>query len=767
MSIYDESLEYHSKGRKGKIEVVPTKSVSTQKDLSLAYSPGVAGPCREIAKDPDLAYEYTIKGNLVAVLTNGTAVLGLGNIGAQAAKPVMEGKGILFKKFADIDVFDIELNASNPDDVIRACEMLEPTFGGINLEDIKAPECFYIEEELRKRLKIPVFHDDQHGTAVISGAAFLNALTCVNKKIEDVKVIFCGGGAASIACANLYLELGVQLKNIIMTDVKGVVYQGRMDDMNPYKAKFAVDTTKRKLEEVFDGADAFIGCSVAGIVTEAMILKMAKDPIIFAMANPEPEISPEVVLKARPDAIIATGRSDYPNQVNNVLGFPFIFRGALDTRASAINEAMKMAAVRALAKLAREDVPEYVSRAYGGQQFKFGRDYLIPKPFDRRALLYVAPAVAQAAMDSGVARIQLDIRQYREKLESFLGFAYTAMRFVRKKVSKAETDLGRKIKLVFPEGEHPRILHAAKIVRDENIAEPILIGNPEKIALEIKRLGLGDGLNGVQIIRASQSELLAPFSDKFFQKRQRKGVTRANAEVLMKQNAYFGAMMVDQGLADGIIGGVAQSYVDSLRPSLQTIGVKKGQTLAGIYMIATKTKTYWFADTTINIEPSAEELASIAVTTADLVKKSTGVDPKVAMLSFSNFGSNDHPKTESVREAIRILRKNHPNLVVDGEMQADTALRPSISAEHFPFNQVPGDANILIFPNLHAANIAYKLVWRMGGLEAIGPVLMGMNKPVCVLQSGSDVNDIVNMAAITAFEAYNLAAAKLEQPKSI
>jgi len=763
MSIYDESLEYHSKGRKGKIEVVPTKSVATQKDLSLAYSPGVAGPCRKIAESPDLVYEYTAKGNLVAVLSNGTAVLGLGNIGPEAAKPVMEGKGILFKKFADIDVFDIELNALNPDDVIRACEMLEPTFGGINLEDIKAPECFYIEEQLRKKLKIPVFHDDQHGTAVISGAAFLNALSVVNKKIEEVKVIFCGGGAASIACANLYLALGVKLENIVMTDVKGVIYKGRTEEMNPYKARFAVETTKRKLSEVFDGADAFIGCSVADIVTAEMIKKMARDPIIFAMANPEPEISPEIVLQARPDAIIATGRSDYPNQVNNVLGFPFIFRGALDTRATAINEEMKMAAVRALATLAREDVPEYVSRAYGGQQFRFGRDYLIPKPFDRRALLYVAPAVAEAAMASQVARIQIDLKQYREKLESFLGFAYTAMRFVRKKVSKAERDLGRKIKLVFPEGEHPRILHAAKIIRDENIAEPILIGNPEKIALEIKRLGLGDGLTGVTIIRPSQSELLPVLSEQFFVKRQRRGVTRANAEVLLKQNTYFAAMMVDRGLADGTIGGVSQSYEDSLRPSLQTIGAKRGQTLAGIYMLATKTKTFWFADTTINVEPTAEELASIAVTTADLVRKSTGVEPKVALLSFSNFGSNMHPKTHSVREAVRILRERHPGLVVDGEMQADTALRPGISAEHFPFNQVPGDANVLIFPNLHAANIAYKLVWRMGGLEAIGPILVGMNKPVCVLQRGSDVNDIVNMAAITAFEAYNLEVKRKEK----
>ena len=755
MSIYEESLEYHYSGRKGKIEVVPTKSVTTQKDLSLAYSPGVAEPCIKIAEDPNLAYEYTTKGNLVAVVSNGTAVLGLGNIGAQASKPVMEGKGILFKKFADIDVFDIELNAPNPDDVIRACEMLEPTFGGINLEDIKAPECFYIEEELKKKLKIPVFHDDQHGTAVISGAAFLNALEFVNKKIEDMKVVFCGGGAAAIACANLYIHLGVRRENLIMCDSKGVIYKGRTDGMNPYKERFAVDTAKRTIAEALDGADAFVGVSVKGIVTKEMVAKMSRDPIIFAMANPEPEILPEDILSVRTDAIIATGRSDYPNQVNNVLGFPFIFRGALDTRAMAINEEMKMAAVRALAQLAKEDVPEYVSRAYGGQQFKFGRDYLIPKPFDRRALLYVAPAVAKAAMDSGVARIQIDVKQYREKLESFLGFTYTAMRFVRKQVRNAERDIGRKISLVFPEGEHQKILHAAKIVRDENLAEPILLGNPEKIKLEIARLGLEEALEGVQIIRPSQSELLPRFAQRFFEKRQRKGVTLANAEVLMKQNTYFAAMMVEEGIADGTIGGIAQSYPDTLKPAMQVIGVKPGKTLAGIYMIANKKKTYWFADTTINVEPDAAALANIAVTTAELVKTSTGTEPRVAMLSFSNFGSNDHPATQAVRDAVKILHAKHPELIVDGEMQADTALKPEISKESFPFNQVAGDANILIFPNLHAANIAYKLVWRMGGVEAIGPILVGMNKPVCVLQRGSDVNDIVNMAAITAFEVYN------------
>ena len=761
MSIYEESLEYHSKGRKGKIEVIPTKAVTTQKDLSLAYSPGVAEPCLRIAKDPDLAYEYTIKGNLVAVVSNGTAVLGLGNIGPQAAKPVMEGKGILFKKFADIDVFDIELNAPNPDDVIRACEMLEPTFGGINLEDIKAPECFYIEEELKKKLQIPVFHDDQHGTAVISAAAFLNAIELVNKKIEDMKVVFSGGGAAAIACANLYVVLGVRRENIIMTDSKGVIYKGRTEGMNPYKERFAADTPKRTLAEALDGADAFVGVSVKGIVSKEMVASMARDPIIFAMANPEPEILPEDILAVRKDAIIATGRSDYPNQVNNVLGFPFIFRGALDTRARAINEEMKMAAVKALAQLAKEGVPEYVSRAYGGQQFKFGRDYLIPKPFDRRALLYVAPAVAEAAMMSGVARIEIDLKQYREKLEGFLGFAYTAMRFVRKQVRKAERDMGRKIKLVFPEGEHQKILHAAKSIRDENIAEPILLGNPEKIRSEIARLGLGETLDGIQIIRPSESDLLPKFSKVFFEKRKRKGVTLATAEILMKQNTYFASMMVEQGLADGMIGGIAQSYPDTLKPALQVIGTKPGKTLAGIYMISIKQRTYWFADTTINVQPTATELADIAIAAADLARSSTGSEPRVAMLSFSNFGSNDHPSVKVIQDAVRILRESHPDLVVDGDMQADTAIIPEISEKAFPFNQVPGDANVLVFPNLHAANIAYKLVWRMGGVEAIGPILTGMKKPVCVLQWGSDVNDIVNMASITAFEVFNQNTAQL------
>lgn len=750
MTIYEESLKYHSTGRKGKIEVISSKPVSTQQDLSLAYSPGVAEPCRMIAEKEELVYEYTAKGNLVAVVSNGTAVLGLGDIGPHAAKPVMEGKGILFKKFADIDVFDIELNAKNPDDVIRACEMLEPTFGGINLEDIKAPECFYIEEELKKRLKIPVFHDDQHGTAVISGAAFLNAIDILGKNIKEVRVVFCGGGAAAIACANLYLHLGVRRENILMADSKGIIYKGRKEGMNPYKERFAVETDKRTIAQALEGADAFVGVSVKDGITAEMVKKMAKDPIIFAMANPEPEVLPEEVLKVRPDAIMATGRSDYPNQVNNVLGFPFIFRGALDTMATAINEEMKMAAVKALAALAREDVPESVSRAYGGQAFKFGRDYLIPKPFDQRALLWVAPAVARAAIESGVGRKKLDLVQYRDSLEMLLGSTYTVMRGIKKRVQTDEKKA--RATIVFPEGENPKILKAAHMIREEGIAEPILLGNEQNIQNLMKELGLVESLKGVKLIRPSKSENLFAYAEKFFEKRKRKGVTVAMARQLMKQNNYYGAMMVEQGHADGLLNGISQSYPETLRPAIQVIGPKAGSRLAGIYMMIFKKRVLFFADTTVNIEPNAEELADIAIQTAHLAQSFMDVEPRVAMLSFSNFGSNSHPFANRVREAVEIVRKRAPLLTIDGEMQADTALHSPISEESYPFNKVPGNANILIFPDLQSGNIAYKLMARMGSAEAIGPILVGMNKPVFVLQQNSDVNDVVNMAAITAME---------------
>ncbi len=753
MSLYDQALEYHSRGRKGKIEVVPTKPVATQSDLSLAYSPGVAEPCRMIAEKEELVYEYTAKGNLVAVVSNGTAVLGLGDIGASASKPVMEGKGVLFKKFADIDVFDIELNAKNPDDVIRACEMLEPTFGGINLEDIKAPECFYIEEELKKRLKIPVFHDDQHGTAVISGAAFLNALEIVGKDISKVRVVFCGGGAAAIACANLYLNLGVKRENVIMCDSKGVIYKGRKEGMNPYKERYAIETSKRTIAEAMEGADAFVGVSVKDGISVNDVKKMAKDPIVFAMANPDPEVLPEDVLKVRPDAIMATGRSDYPNQVNNVLGFPFIFRGALDTMATAINEDMKMAAVRALAQLAREDVPEAVSRAYGGQKFKFGREYLIPKPFDRRALIWVASAVAEASMKSGVARKKIDIASYKDKLEMQLGHSYTVMRGIKRRVKSDSVDAGL-ARIVLPEGESDKILKAAVTMRDEGICEPILLGNDQIIATKIKELGLEAELKGVKIIRPSTSDLREGYAKKYFEQRQRKGVTLPVARALMKQVNFFGAMMVEQGQADGLLNGINQSYPETLKPALQVIGAKPGSRLAGIYVMVFKRRVLFFADTTVNIEPSAEELADIAIQTAQLAQQFLQQDPRVALLSFSNFGSNNHPYANKVRRAVEIIKDRVPSLTVDGEMQADTALTPDVSKESFPFNSVPGNANVLIFPDLQSGNIAYKLMQKMAEAEAVGPILVGMNKPVFVLQQNSDINDVVNMAAIAAMDIH-------------
>ncbi|MFN7685221.1 MAG: NADP-dependent malic enzyme [Oligoflexia bacterium] len=752
MSLYDQALEYHSRGRKGKIEVVPTKPVATQSDLSLAYSPGVAEPCRMIAEKEDLVYEYTAKGNLVAVLSNGTAVLGLGDIGAAASKPVMEGKGVLFKKFADIDVFDIEVNAKNPDDVIRACEMLEPTFGGINLEDIKAPECFYIEEELKKRLKIPVFHDDQHGTAVISGAAFLNALDIVGKDISKVRVVFCGGGAAAIACANLYLNLGVKRENVIMCDSKGVIYKGRKEGMNPYKERYAIETSKRTIAEAMEGADAFVGVSVKDGISVDDVKKMAKDPIVFAMANPDPEVLPEDVLKVRPDAIMATGRSDYPNQVNNVLGFPFIFRGALDTMATAINEDMKMAAVRALAQLAREDVPEAVSRAYGGQKFKFGREYLIPKPFDRRALIWVASSVAEAAMKSGVARKKIDIAAYKDKLEMQLGHSYTVMRGIKRRVKTGAA--GQLARIALPEGESDKILKAAVVMREEGICEPVLLGNDQVIRTKIKELGLEADLKDVTIIRPSTSENRESYAQSFFAQRQRKGITLPVARALMKQVNFFGAMMVEQGHADGLLNGITQSYPETLKPALQVIGAKPGSRLAGIYVMVFKRRVLFFADTTVNIEPTAEELADISIQTAQLARQFLQQEPRVALLSFSNFGSNNHPYANKVRRAVEIIKDRAPSLTVDGEMQADTALTPEVSKENFPFNSVPGNANVLIFPDLQSGNIAYKLMQKMADAETVGPILVGMNKPVFVLQQNSDINDVVNMAAIAAMDIH-------------
>ena len=747
MAIRDEdALEYHSSYPPGKISVTPTKPCRTQRDLSLAYSPGVAVPCMEIHRNPADVYKYTAKGNLVAVVSNGTAVLGLGNIGAAASKPVMEGKGVLFKRFADIDVFDIELNTEDPKEVIRACQLLEPTFGGINLEDIKAPECFVIEEELKKTLKIPVFHDDQHGTAIISGAALLNALEIAGKEIGEIRIVINGAGASAIACAGHYINLGVRKENIVMCDSKGVIYKGRTERMNEYKARFAAETDARTLAEAMKGADAFIGLSVANCVTPEMLLSMAENPIVFALANPDPEISYELAVKTRKDVIMATGRSDYPNQVNNVLGFPFIFRGALDVRATAINDEMKLAATRALAALAKEDVPDSVRRAYGVEDMAFGREYIIPKPFDHRVLIWVASAVAKAAIDSGVAQNPVDIEDYRERLERRLGKAHEVMRVM---IHKAQRQPKR---VVFPEGEQDKILRACQILVDERIADPILLGNPEVIRAKIEALRLN--LDGVPVIHPPSFPRLAEYTEHFFKIRQRKGVTRTEAEELIIHPVTFGSMMLRLGDADALIAGLSQNYPDTLRPALQVIPVREGlRRVSGMYMLITPNgRMYFLADTTVNIEPTAEDLAEIAIVTAETAR-GFNVEPRVAMISFSNFGSVRHPEAEKVRRAVEIIHERAPDVMVDGEMQADTAVVPRIIEERYPFSLLKGGANVLIFPNLDAGNAAYKLLQRIGGAEAIGPILMGLSKPVHVLQRGDEVSDIVNMTAIAVVDA--------------
>ena len=744
------ALDYHSSGRKGKIEVVATKPCRTQWDLSLAYTPGVAVPCLEIEKKPELAFEYTARGNLVAVVSNGTAVLGLGNIGALAGKPVMEGKGVLFKRFADIDVFDLEVNSEDPDDVIKFCQLLEPTVGGINLEDIKAPECFYIEEKLRAMLSIPVFHDDQHGTAIISGAALLNAVELVGKRMDQIRLVVNGAGASGVACAGHYVRLGVRRENILMCDTKGVIYQGRQEGMNPYKARFAVQTDKRTLAEAMVGADVCLGLSAAGAFSPDMIRSMAERPIVFAMANPTPEIGYPEAKAARPDVIMATGRSDYPNQVNNVLGFPFIFRGALDVRARTINEEMKLAATRALAALAKEDVPDSVLRAYGLERLQFGPEYIIPKPFDPRVLIWESSAVAEAAMKTGVAQVQVDLEEYRESLSRRLGRTYEVMQNVRHKARLHPK------RIVFSEGEHEKIIRASSHLVDENIAQPILLGQPAVIESKARELGLSQ--EGVEIIDPARSPRYEAYVEEFFRLRQRKGVTRLEAHETMLNHNYFGAMMVRLGDADGFIAGVSQHYPDTIRPALQVIRMREDvHRVSGLYVLATKKDVYFFADTTVNIEPTAEELAEIALLSAE-VARNFNVEPRIAMLSFSNFGSTKHPLAEKVRKATELLKQKAPGLVVDGEMQADTAVVPEIIEQDYPFSTLKGNANILIFPSLEAGNAAYKLMARIGGAEALGPILMGMSKPVHVLQRGATVEEIINMAAIAVVGAQKHAA---------
>ena len=738
-----DALEYHTRGRPGKIEVVPTKPLTSQQDLSLAYTPGVAVPVLEIAEDPAKVFDYTAKGNLVAVLSNGTAILGLGNRGALAAKPVMEGKGVLFKRFADVDVFDIEVDTQDPDEVIRVGQLIAPTFGGINLEDIKAPECFYIEETLKKRVDIPVFHDDQHGTAIISGAGLLNALDLVDKRIEDVRIVVNGAGAAGIACAEFMVTLGARRENITMCDSRGVIYKGRQAGMNPYKERFAQDTDKRTLAEAMVGADVFLGVSVADVVTPEMVKSMADNPIIFAMANPDPEIRYEVAKAARPDVIMATGRSDYPNQVNNVLGFPFIFRGALDVRATAINDEMKVAAARALAALAREDVPDSVLRAYGLESLRFGPEYIIPKPLDPRVLLRVAPAVAEAAMRSGVARRQIDIEGYRDQLAARLGKGWEVMRTM---IRKAQSDPRR---VVFAEGEEQRIIRAALAIETEGIGYPILLGRPEVIRQQIEELALE---YEPTVINPEKSPKFEAYAQALYERRQRKGVTMASARELMRQPNYFGVMMVDQGDADAFVSGLTYNYPEVLRPALQTVHTMPGVHLAsGVYIMIVRDRVYFFSDATVNIEPSAEDLAEIAILAGELARE-FDIEPRIALLSFSNFGSVRHPISEKAQRAVEIVRERRPDLVADGEMQADVAVVPELMAQHYPFSRV-SDANVLIFPDLAAANVAYKLVARLGGAEAIGPVLMGMGKPIHVLQTGAEVRDIVNVATLAVVDA--------------
>jgi malate dehydrogenase (oxaloacetate-decarboxylating)(NADP+) len=753
-----DALEYHARGRPGKIAVIPTKPLTNQRDLSLAYSPGVAEPCLEIKQNPEDVYKYTAKGNLVAVVTNGTAVLGLGNIGALAGKPVMEGKGNLFKQFSDIDCFDIEVGTEDPDEMIRFCQLLEPTVGGINLEDIKAPECFYIEETLRKTMKIPVFHDDQHGTAIISGAALLNALEIVGKEIGEVTVVFSGAGAAAISTAEHYVRLGVKREHIVMCDRAGVIYQGRTEEMDRYKARFANATAARTIAEALAGADVFVGLSVANAVTKEMVARMAPDPIIFALANPVPEILPDEVRKVRDDAIIATGRSDYPNQVNNVLGFPFIFRGALDARATEVNEEMKMAATRALALLAKEDVPDSLAQLYGLKSVKFGRDYLIPFPFDPRVLLWVAPAVAWAAVASGVAREFIDVEHYRETLEGRLGRARGIMRGI---INRAVRDPKR---VVFPEGEDPKIIRAAQIVVDEGIAYPILLGNRE--AIEATARAAGISLEEIEVQDPATSAMREEYVRHLWERRQRKGLSLAEAHQRLYNGNYFGSCMVACGHADALVSGVRSHYPETIRPALEVIGAHpKAGIVSGMYMLVFEKHVIFCGDTTVNIEPTAEQLAQIGYAAGRIVR-TFGIEPRVAMLSFSNFGSVRHPEAEKVSRAVQLLRERDPALVVDGEMQADTALDEGILNSLYPFSALKEPANVLIFPNLSAGNIAYKLLNHLGGATAIGPILVGMRRPVHVLEQGADVQEIVNMAAVAVMDAQERSATA-ERPRAV
>lgn len=746
-----QALEYHSKGRPGKIEVIPTKDAKTQRDLSLAYSPGVAEPCKEIADNTENVYKYTAKGNLVGVITNGTAVLGLGNIGPEASKPVMEGKAVLFKIFADIDVFDIEINETDPVKFVQIVKSLEPTFGGINLEDIKAPECFYIEQELRKQCNIPVMHDDQHGTAIISAAAMINALELQKKKIDKVRFVVNGAGAAAMACVKLYEELGAKSANFMLFDKDGILYKGR-PDIEEMKHRFCVDAKYKdyKLTQAMKDADVFLGLSVGNVVTPEMIKSMAKNPIVFAMANPDPEISFDAAIAVRKDLIMATGRSDYPNQVNNVLGFPYIFRGALDVRATQINEAMKLAAVRALAALTKEAVPDIVNLAYNDNNISFGPTYIIPKPIDPRLLSTVAPAVAKAAIESGVARTMItDWDAYKIELDKRLGLDNQLSRVIGAKARKQPK------RVVFADAENAKILKAAQLVLDEGVGFPILLGNEKKIRelAEAQAIDL-EGMPIVDPKDEESEELRKQFGELFFAKRQRKGVNRYEAPKMMKERNHFGAMMVETGMADCMISGLSRNYPDTIKPAIQIIGTEPGvKKIAGMYLLFTKRGPLFLADTTVNFNPTAEELAEITLMVAKEVRN-FNIVPRIAMLSYSNFGSSNSEEANLVGRARAIVKQKDPNLICDGEMQGILAFNKDILKENYPFTELAnGDINTLIFPNLAAGNIAYNLLQEVGGADSIGPILLGLNKPVHVLQLGSSIRSIFNMVVIAVIDA--------------
>lgn len=752
-ALKEQALEYHASGRPGKIEVISSKEAKTQRDLSLAYSPGVAAPCMEIFHNPEDVYKYTAKGNLVAVISNGTAVLGLGDIGPEAGKPVMEGKGVLFKIFADIDVFDIEINEKDPEKFVQIVKALEPTFGGVNLEDIKAPECFYIEEKLKEQMKIPVMHDDQHGTAIISGAALLNALEIQGKKIEDVRFVINGAGAASISCCKIYMALGARKENLLMFDSKGIIHEGR-DDIKGTKKEFAttVDHAQETLETAFEGADVFIGLSIANVVTPAMVQSMAPNPIVFALANPDPEIAYDAAMGARPDLIMATGRSDYPNQVNNVLGFPYIFRGALDVRATGINEAMKLAAVKALAAMAKTPVPDIVSMSYNQKSLSFGPEYIIPKPVDPRLLSTVAPAVALAAMESGVAQKSIDNWEaYTNQLEKRLGHDNSLLRAMS---AKAKRDPKR---VVFSEADNLKILKAASVAYEEGIAYPILLGNPQKIEaiaaendIDLSDLPIIDPRN------ESQTEKREHFGNLLFQKRQRRGLMYQEAVKSMQDRNRFGCMMLETGEADAVISGLTRNYADAIKPALQIIGTEEQMgKIAGMYMLLTKKGPLFLADTTVNFNPTAEELAEITLLVAKAVRN-LNIKPRIAMLSYSNFGSSNSPEAKLVSEATRLVKERNPSLIIDGEMQSNLAFNQEILRENYPFSTLVNEnINVLIFPNLSAGNIAYNLMKEVGGVDAVGPILLGIKKPVHVLQLGSSVRDIVNIALVAVLDAQN------------